>query len=84
MTMSVESTNSTLPGEPEFPKRDHSNGQTMAEKTPANAAVMGVGAIFTWGVARLNVGQLECEKHCRPRTEPTNARRTLANFATCH
>ena len=37
----------TVPSAAELPNRAHSNGQAMAEKMPASAAVTGVGVIVT-------------------------------------
>lgn len=47
MTSSVATTSSKLPADAELPNRDHITGHAMAEKTPARAAVHGVGVIFT-------------------------------------
>lgn len=48
ITSNVMTTTSTVPDDVELPNRAHSNGQTMAEKTPASAAVTGVGEMFNW------------------------------------
>ena len=49
ITSRVMSTTSTVPEDVELPNRAHSNGQTIAEKMPASAAVTGVGEMFTEG-----------------------------------
>src|SRR5436190_20226102 len=50
MTKRVATISSTLPSVDALPNRDHRNGQTSAENTPASAAVTGVGVSFIRGL----------------------------------
>ena len=61
MTSSMTSISSRLPAVAALPNRDHIGGQTIAENTPASAAVTGVGVIFMRGLLRLwRCGRRRC------------------------
>lgn len=73
----VAAISSTLPDVLEGPNRDQRNGQVMAEKMPASAAVMGVGVIFMSG-AMLGHDQREAHAcgqhgHCSRCGKPEDA-----------